>query len=227
MCSGTKQPGGCRSGTTTFLQTMGMNRYNCEMCDFDMCQQCVDGIQGGVAAPATTMQQSPSAAVLTEADYQLLQIKMPKAGLDMTALTHLAQVREERREVEALWEKVSAGRLANQKEWTRLEAYRNSRMSEEHQVAPIGNMGNGAMSQANGDSGSFLEPESTDPIAANNHMERQMLDSQRGRLKKERDELQEDLKVVRGVQKECNAMWEEAEKHLLKVKLTTEMGRRV
>merc|ERR1719199_2393109 len=42
LCSGTTQPGGCRGGTTTFLQTMGMNRYQCEICDYDLCQQCYE-----------------------------------------------------------------------------------------------------------------------------------------------------------------------------------------
>merc|ERR1719272_1975300 len=208
-----------------------MNRYQCVECDYDCCQSCFENkaaMQNSVPLLApppengsalVSAQPLPPGVELSDVDFQLLQVKMPKAGLEMSAMTHLAQVREERRQVEALWEKVAGGRLGNQQEWARLEAYRNGVLAAETQAG------------GNGTNGTPMPMEaSAAPVsdfgASNNQMERMMLDSQRARLKRERDELQEDLKVVRGVQKECIAMWEEAEKHLLKVKLTAEMGRR-
>jgi hypothetical protein len=44
-CNGAALAGGdtsgCISGCTDFFQTMGMKRFTCQQCDFDMCQSCV------------------------------------------------------------------------------------------------------------------------------------------------------------------------------------------
>jgi len=40
-CDGRKLPGGCKKGCNGFLQTWGWQRYQCEGCDYDMCEQCV------------------------------------------------------------------------------------------------------------------------------------------------------------------------------------------
>jgi len=50
-------------------------------------------------------------------------------------------------------------------------------------------------------------------------IERTMLDGQWTRLRKERDQLNDDLKEVRGLQKECISMWGDAERYLLRSKL--------
>lgn len=39
-CSGQDEPGGCRSGTTGFDETTGMNRFRCATCDYDLCEAC-------------------------------------------------------------------------------------------------------------------------------------------------------------------------------------------
>ena len=38
-CDG-RNEGGCLSGITGFHQTKGMNRFQCEQCDFDYCEKC-------------------------------------------------------------------------------------------------------------------------------------------------------------------------------------------
>lgn len=40
-CDGRKLPGGCKKGCTGFLQTWGWQRYQCEGCDYDLCEGCV------------------------------------------------------------------------------------------------------------------------------------------------------------------------------------------
>merc|ERR1740133_549971 len=104
-----------------------MNRYQCVECDYDCCQSCFDNKAAMQAPPPAagvpllapppaagsalvSAQPLPPGVELSDVDFQLLQVKMPKAGLEMSAMTHLAQVREERRQVEALWEKVAGGR---------------------------------------------------------------------------------------------------------------------
>jgi hypothetical protein len=39
-CDARCEPGGCKSGITDFHQTDGMARYNCEICDYDLCVPC-------------------------------------------------------------------------------------------------------------------------------------------------------------------------------------------
>jgi len=34
--------GGCKSGITNYNQSRGMNRYRCDLCDFDLCDQCLN-----------------------------------------------------------------------------------------------------------------------------------------------------------------------------------------
>ena len=41
-CDGRNATGGCRSGTTSFHQTTGMERYRCESCDYDLCLKCLE-----------------------------------------------------------------------------------------------------------------------------------------------------------------------------------------
>ena len=41
-CSGmTLFPGGCKKGCTGFYQTKGWKRWRCELCDFDLCEDCL------------------------------------------------------------------------------------------------------------------------------------------------------------------------------------------
>ena len=41
-CDGRKLPGGCLSGITGFNQTIGIKRFRCEQCDFDLCENCMN-----------------------------------------------------------------------------------------------------------------------------------------------------------------------------------------
>jgi len=41
-CDGRFQPGGCRSGITGYFQTRGVDRYRCDVCDYDLCRKCVE-----------------------------------------------------------------------------------------------------------------------------------------------------------------------------------------
>eukprot|EP01004_Peranema_trichophorum_P009092 NODE_7836_length_736_cov_144.752039_g7222_i0.p1 GENE.NODE_7836_length_736_cov_144.752039_g7222_i0~~NODE_7836_length_736_cov_144.752039_g7222_i0.p1 ORF type:complete len:185 (-),score=26.71 NODE_7836_length_736_cov_144.752039_g7222_i0:112-666(-) len=39
-CDGRKLPGGCKRGITDFNQTLAIQRFRCESCDFDLCDLC-------------------------------------------------------------------------------------------------------------------------------------------------------------------------------------------
>lgn len=41
-CDGRFEPGGCKSGITGYHQTKGVERYRCEVCDYDLCKKCVE-----------------------------------------------------------------------------------------------------------------------------------------------------------------------------------------
>lgn len=41
-CCARNDAGGCKSGITGFNQTIGLARFRCERCNYDLCQQCVD-----------------------------------------------------------------------------------------------------------------------------------------------------------------------------------------
>lgn len=40
-CDGRNLEGGCRSGCTDFYQTRGWRRFNCSLCNFDYCEECL------------------------------------------------------------------------------------------------------------------------------------------------------------------------------------------
>jgi len=56
-CDGRKEVGGCKGGTTDFQQSSGMNRFRCEQCDYDLCQECFDGIPASSAATSCAEHQ--------------------------------------------------------------------------------------------------------------------------------------------------------------------------
>jgi len=39
-CDARNEPGGCLSGITSFNQTVGMQRYHCTLCAYDLCDKC-------------------------------------------------------------------------------------------------------------------------------------------------------------------------------------------
>lgn len=41
-CDGESFPGGCKSGFVGFLQTLGIKRFRCNDCDFDLCLKCMN-----------------------------------------------------------------------------------------------------------------------------------------------------------------------------------------
>ena len=41
-CNGIYNSAGCLSGCTGFYQSLGMRRFTCQGCDFDLCQPCVN-----------------------------------------------------------------------------------------------------------------------------------------------------------------------------------------
>lgn len=42
-CDGRFHAGGCKSGVTGYHQGRGLERYRCEVCDYDLCLKCVEG----------------------------------------------------------------------------------------------------------------------------------------------------------------------------------------
>lgn len=41
-CDGADRPNGCRSGIYDFDQTAGLERFSCEICEFDLCRACAE-----------------------------------------------------------------------------------------------------------------------------------------------------------------------------------------
>lgn len=48
LCDGRKNPDGCKSGITRKADSRGVNRYRCEVCDFDLCDKCYQMHMGNI-----------------------------------------------------------------------------------------------------------------------------------------------------------------------------------
>merc|ERR1719352_1837916 len=100
-----------------------------------------------------------------------------------------------------------------------MESYRNVRLQEES--------GNGVSQERTPASGNAaavrpFQREGTDQASFYNTMERSMLDNQWSRIRKEKEQLKEDLQITREVQRMCIAMMGESEKQLLRSKLNVD-----
>jgi len=62
-CDGRKLPGGCKRGCSSFHQTWGWSRFQCEACDFDLCEGCMNAYTVVVAAPQPAPAPAPAPAI--------------------------------------------------------------------------------------------------------------------------------------------------------------------
>jgi hypothetical protein len=80
----------CKSGVIDFHQTLGMERFRCEACDFDVCRKCVK-TPVEVATKGMT-EQSAYARLMSEAHAVAATQQNPRPSIELSARTDTHQV---------------------------------------------------------------------------------------------------------------------------------------
>jgi len=171
-------------------------------------------VAGDVIPKRSELNQTTPADMSTQAIEIYVEPSTSDAPLE-GARQVLELVRSERYQVEAMWYNILKQEKDNERDWEQLQSYRNDLLK----VSPGTNVFGSSFASIS----SCLQREFTDQTSYQLKVERTLLDGQWKRLRSERDQLQADVREVRALEKECIAMWGEAEKYLLRSKLTADL----